>query len=380
MTSDGPNSTPPRTDSLSSPLGQRADSWYGMLGLPNSCYTTQASNSLNQWPFPPMVVSSHALPLPQQSTSGRSHPPATHSPKVSHPAPKVPRHFLPYSCINGESLIAFHPSTIELWDIKCFSSSPSVLNPPPDLSPFLLEFHPDRPLAALARKEGETVIVLDLKSGAPGLTIDTSIKVHGLRPTGNPIVVADDEKAVTWDLPGGNSLPGVRVNVEDSTRTIKFHDPSTGTVAAVSISPDSKYIAFAYVKGVEGYLDVYCTSTSRKLRGKVFALALRFVPGGHDIWCASRVRAEVFTVTQDAVVHTRRMTDIGNGSGGSPWGSPPGYKVTDDRLILGAGGKRLLMMPPLWASPGPVDRAWNGKFLALLHGGLPEPVILELEP
>jgi hypothetical protein len=38
------------------------------------------------------------------------------------------------------------------------------------------------------------------------------------------------------------------------------------------------------------------------------------------------------------------------------------------------------MLPPLWQSFESVDRVWNGKFLALLHGSLPEPVILELEP
>ena len=36
------------------------------------------------------------------------------------------------------------------------------------------------------------------------------------------------------------------------------------------------------------------------------------------------------------------------------------------------------MLPPPWRSPV-VQRAWNGQFLALLHGELPEPVILELE-
>ena len=283
---------------------------------------------------------------------------------------------------NGESLITFHPSTIVLWDIKGFSSSSSsVLTPPPDSSPFLLEFHPDRPLVALARKKDKTVMVFDLKPGAPELTIDTSIKVYGLRPIGNSVVVVGDEKAITWDLPGGDPLPGARMNIGDSIRSINFHGPSNARVVAAAISPNLQYIALSYLKEGSGFLDVYCTSTLRKLHDTVFASALRFVPGGHDICCASQRRAEVFTISQGALsCLTREVANVEDGSCGSPWGSSPGYQVTHDRSILGAGGKRLLMMPPLWGSPSKIYRVWNGKFLALLHDALPEPVILELEP
>ena len=283
---------------------------------------------------------------------------------------------------NGESLITFHRSTIELWDIKGFSSSSSsVLTPPPDVSPFLLEFHPDKPLVALARSKDKTVMVLDLKSGAPELTIDTSIEAYGLRPIGNTIVVAGDKKVVTWDLPGGDPLHAVRMNVDDSIRTINFHGPSTRTVIAASISPDFQYIALACYEGGRGFLEVYCASTGwNHCSSRVGASALRWALGGHDIWCASQDEAEVFTVTQDAISPTRSVTDIEDGPFGSPWGSSPGYEVTRNRLILGMGGKRLLMMPPLWGSPSKMHRVWNGKFLALLHGELPEPVILELEP
>ena len=36
------------------------------------------------------------------------------------------------------------------------------------------------------------------------------------------------------------------------------------------------------------------------------------------------------------------------------------------------------MLPPPWQSYA-MDRIWKGQFLALLHGGLSEPVILELD-
>ena len=53
-------------------------------------------------------------------------------------------------------------------------------------------------------------------------------------------------------------------------------------------------------------------------------------------------------------------------------------QVTSGGWILDRDGKRLLMSPS-WQS-STVDEVRNGQFLALLHGGLSEPVILDLEP
>jgi len=64
---------------------------------------------------------------------------------------------------------------------------------------------------------------------------------------------------------------------------------------------------------------------------------------------------------------------------GFPWRSSCGYQVTGDWWVLGPGGKRLLMLPPPWQSFA-VRRVWKGQFLALLHGGLSEAVILNLNP
>jgi hypothetical protein len=64
---------------------------------------------------------------------------------------------------------------------------------------------------------------------------------------------------------------------------------------------------------------------------------------------------------------------------GYPWAPSHGYQVTDDWWILGPDGKRLLMLPPLWHS-NVVQHVWKGQFLALLHGELSEPVIMELKP
>ena len=287
---------------------------------------------------------------------------------------------------NGQSVIAFSGSMIQLWPTKGFTTptTPSSVSAqaPQHTGNFLLEFLPDSPLVAFARKKDKTVTVFDLKSGVPQLTIDTSIDVYGLRPIGGTIVVIGQGKVITWNLPGGNFLPDARMSVEDSTQTIDFRIADPGSVIAASVSLDFQYIALLkhVLVGRLDFLGVHCTSTGRNFRIGVRASALWFAPGGQDIWCAADNEAMVFSINHDGLNHTKTVVGIGGGSWGCPWGSSRGYEVTDDGWILGAGGKRLLMLPPLWHSRLSVDRVWDGEFLALLHGTLPEPVILELEP
>ena len=64
-----------------------------------------------------------------------------------------------------------------------------------------------------------------------------------------------------------------------------------------------------------------------------------------------------------------------------PWLSNHGYKITDDGWILGPSGKQLLWLPHHWRL-GEKKRTikWDGHYLALLHGALQEPVILDIQP
>ena len=285
---------------------------------------------------------------------------------------------------NGESVVTFGGPTIQLWHTKRFTTPTSnILSRTPQGNNHLMGFLSDRPFAITARKEEKTVTVIDLRSGVPQLTINTSIEVHGLESNGNTIVVIGEGEAITWTLPEGNFLPGARMDIEDSTRTINFGNLVNSTIFAASISLDFRYIALARHEPMPhpGYiLDVYCTSTGQNLRIPLVPRELWFPPGGHDIWCAHGDKANVYTIASDTLDYTDTVFDIEDGSWGCPWGSSRGYRVTDDGWVLGAGGNRLLMLPPSWQSTFITNRVWNEKFLAVLDWRLPELVILELEP
>jgi len=287
---------------------------------------------------------------------------------------------------NGGSIITFRHHTIQSWHTKYSTTTPSngSTQPPQQNKDFILEFFPNRPLAIVARYKDKSVTVLDLNSGVLRLTIDTSLEVCGLRAIEGAIVVIGYHKAITWDLPGGDFPPDARMNVEDSTRTINFGAVNDHPAYAASISLDFRHIAFIkYLpeSWPSQFLDIYCTFTGQNLQVEApDTSAMWFAPGGQDIWCIANNKPIAFKITQDAVSPTEIADDMEDGPRGCPWGSSRGYKVADDGWILGQGGERLLILPPIWRSRSKENRVWNGKFLALVHSTLPEPVILEMEP
>jgi len=292
---------------------------------------------------------------------------------------------IPLLSPNGESIVVFGDRTIRLWHTKSLTTPPSniLTQAPQRARSFVLDFSPDGTLAVIARQRDDTVTVLNLKSGIPQLTIDASIGVCGLRVIGNTVVVIGAWKAITWNLPAGDFVPDARVGIEDSSWTINFPDGDReleDTLGA-SISSNSRRIALiARNKLSSEYLLIYDTSTGWSLgRRYTMGHTPRFSPDGYNIWCANRGEAEVWRIGGWPVLKPlEQAADIEDPQKASPWGSSLGYRVTNDWWILGPDGKRLLMLPPPWQSDA-VQRVWKGRFLALLHGGLPETVILELD-
>ena len=294
---------------------------------------------------------------------------------------------IPLLSPNGESIITFGGSSIQLWHTKGFST-PSIApaQVPHHTEDFVLEFVPGRQLAVVAREKEKTVAVIDLKSGLPQLTIDTPMEVYGFRVIENTVVVIGDGSIVTWNLPEGNPPLNARVGVEDSTRIAHFSDkqqPDTIAGPAVLdphhiplILPNSRYPGGHSVS-------IYCPSTGHRIhptRG-VVGTSVWLSPGEGRVWCAARNQVEWLTI-----IETRRgpqwqyqMGNIDQVSFAFPWRSSSGYKATDDGWLMDSDGRRLFMLPTPWRSHA-AQRVWNDHFLALLHGELPQPVILDFAP
>jgi WD40 repeat protein len=280
---------------------------------------------------------------------------------------------------NGESIIVFGSCMIGLWRTNSLTTRPSsILTQGPQLiEDFVLDFSPDGTLAAVAMKMNDTITVLSLKCGVPQLTIDAGMGVCGLRVIGNSVVVIGDRKVITWNLPAGGCVPNARVSLEDSSRVINLGGSQDG-VTSGTISTDFRYVALEQCSN----LHVYSASTGEYLGKDMGTGTPWFAPEGCDLWRVGYGGGAVVlrVVDEEDLLECTKLTvNIEHPPEGYPWGSSRGYRVTKDWWILGPDGKRLLMLPPPWQSYA-VLRVWKGKFLALLHCGLSEPVILEVEP
>ena len=287
---------------------------------------------------------------------------------------------IPLFSPDGESIITFGGASVRSWHTKLPPPTPPSAAPQ-NSEDFVLDFLPDRSAVAVARLDDNVVVILDLESGIPYLTIDTGLTVHGLRVIENVVAVIGDGKIVTWNLPGRSSPPATQMKPEDSARTITF-DTLLEKVTFVSMSPDFHRVAIVGW-GWKGNREAYILDLSTRIFRALTcskADAPWFPPGDGGLLCFRGDSAAYWKLDSDRPdqlalhgTHTSQVLE------GCPWVPSHGYKITDDGWILGPGRKRLLMLPPSWRSDR-ARRVWNGQFLALSHGSLPEPVILDLEP
>jgi len=232
---------------------------------------------------------------------------------------------------NGESLVAFGGRTVQLWRTGSHTTPPSsnLTQAPHHTENFVLGFSPDETLAAVAVPGERRVTVLNLKFGVPQLTIDAGMEVHDLRVTESSVDVVGHSEVATWCLPAGDCATDARVGLEDRTKTIPL-----------------------------------IVNIHRKRRETLYVVDTR--------------KTLTKTVWRDGKIPVREMVPYPENP--SDWGQPCDYQVADDWWILGPHKKRLLMLPPPWQSTADKHRVWQGRFLALVHSGLSEPVILELDP
>ena len=290
---------------------------------------------------------------------------------------------------DGESIIVFGGSTLQLWrTADPIYSLPNTPTQPAGCTDFILERSPDGTLSAVARREESTVTVLDLRPGDPRLIIDTGMKILGLRVTESTVIVVDEGKVVTWNLPAKDCAPNTRMNIGDSTRTTVFDYPAMRRYPGpqsgphASVSPDLNHVAFANctVRTSQG-LNIYDASTGKHLTGTtVQGYEPWFTSDGREVRCHNRAdMMEQYAIVKDSESGLTRLMFLPPNQYMPrvvPWGPSNNYQVTRNGWVL-SSGKRLLWLPHHWRSEGKF-RTWDGRFLGLLHPELPEAVILEL--
>ncbi|KAF9646211.1 YVTN repeat-like/Quino protein amine dehydrogenase, partial [Thelephora ganbajun] len=289
---------------------------------------------------------------------------------------------------NGELMFMSGHLAIQLWRTMDPSTSFSCKW---TRERFIVDFSPDETLAAVARFKDKTITVLDLESGDPLSIIDTGMEVYGQRAAGSTVVVVGREKVVTWNLPPRDHVLGPRANVDDSIRTATISCPRTLShpynFEFASISPDLHSIAILEDHTFSCSLYLHDAPTGQCLgylridgRGDKRPW---FTSDGREVWCITyQGEANGLTITkgsESGVIELGVLGPTSQPPSTPPWLSSRGYQIMDDGWILGINGKRLLWLPPHWRSSNVTHRTWSGRFLALLHRTLSEPIILELK-
>ena len=292
---------------------------------------------------------------------------------------------------DGRSILAFGGSTLQLWRTTDLTPTISIVPPLVLDSPgrFVLGFSPDESLAVAAWSEGGTVTVLDLRSGIRRLTIDAGMGIYGLRVGGGTVVAVGRSKIVTWNLPQMNRDLNATANISDSIRTTVF-DCSLSKITSAAISSDFSRVAVGGQTSAigrlaltqAGRLKIYDMTTGKYLAGvKPMVDIVWFNPDRLEVLCCL-LREEVkgWALIGGSESNSLEMESLDPAQcrrSGYPWTPPSGCGIADDGWVFGRSGRRLLWLPPHWRSHE-MNRMWSGRFLALLHYELLEPVILEV--
>ena len=299
---------------------------------------------------------------------------------------------------NGGSIIGSGKQQIQLWPTTESSTSLSTASAQASkrsYNDFIVGFSLGEGLAAIVQLEGETITVLDLNSGVQSMDIHAGMKVYGLGINASSIVAvgygdSGSRKAVMWNLPIGENIPNLRVDVTNSIQTATFDYGSgkIGEIKTVSVSPNLHHIAIIE-KGHGMFLSLYlCDMLTRQYLGPVRVGSDSiswFSPDGCEVWCGRPLgKVDRWKIVEGSEPGISELEHLGSTTYQQvvpPWQSSHGHQVTDNWWILSSSEKHLLWLPPNWRSYGSLwkCRRWSGQFLALLHHELLEVIFLEVE-
>ena len=235
---------------------------------------------------------------------------------------------------DGQSIVTIGRTRLQLWHTT--DPSPSASSVPTrgrwNAESFDIKFSLDGLLAVTARLWDNTATVLDLKSGATRLTIDTGTAICALGVAGNTVAIAGDGKVTAWNLPTGVHALGVRADSNDSVRATRLDrlvpfGLSRDNPEFVYMSPDLNYVAVTgrFWSIDRDNCDIYDTSTGIHL-GRVRSQnggPSWFTPDGREFWAPREDSKEFegWVIVRNSESDVARLEPLGPTVG--PSGGPP---------------------------------------------------------
>ena len=227
---------------------------------------------------------------------------------------------------------------------------------------------------ATARQGHSVVTIIDLSNARPK-SVDMNLQIRDIKIVDDAIFVTDGRKLVSRRLGEG----------EGEKETIRVH-VGPGPLA---LSNDCSQIAFT-LKGTVFLYDVKARKVLGNLATGGSVIDIQFSPDERQLrFIVNPSDENAASVCYCADLERKRSPCFGNVTTeclGGDWSCDSLFRSDDEYRIVGSGSEwvsgsrgNVLWLHPSWRTKNGLEAKWNGKFLTLVAGHHPEPIIIEFQ-
>jgi len=293
---------------------------------------------------------------------------------------------------SGSTILSWGPEGVQLLDQDNRLSPPSSdkIEPGHHRRKHLVAYSADSAYIATARQEGSVVTILDPLSGTPRQFIDTDTQILDIGIANNAVYVMDARGLASWHLEAAGTMRDAR----DARRVAVYLATHAhgGSVEHATLSQDCSQIVFTTEETVFLY-DVETREISDKRTMDDKIMDIQFSPDRRHLCITTIVgiydeheRPSIHCFVKLEMGEDRRFGNVTREFLEVEWSRdgllrpPHGYCIgTGSDWVEDSRGRKVLWLPPGWRTEHGLGARWNGRFLALVGGHNPMPIIVEFQ-
>jgi len=278
------------------------------------------------------------------------------------------------------SILTWGHTKIQLWDVEdpttdSCEDAPEITR---NVGRFTAAFSSDDTWVAVAQRESLTVTVLDLVLGVPQLLINADEGVIGLQFTKDGIIVIGIKRATYWKLSAGKTVDGSAgprlAHFSDRTKTAFCWEVSEVTSDTsdedIDLFTDDPWDDDPWENPTEPNRPLKPTSRPSRVAFSLDTTSYLCDVDTGAVEVDRKALHSFYGPPSDAEAEPFLTGTLPHSNG---YG-----RITNDGWLLNRNERRLMLLPHRWR----LDESallWGGRFVLLMEGLLPIPVILELK-
>ena len=275
------------------------------------------------------------------------------------------------------SILCWNSDGVQILYLDNCPSIPPPYKGMPQNEKHLVAYSPDGTHIAIAREGCGDITVLNCLLDTPEQLISTQMEIRDIKISDDMIFAVDKQKLVSWNLNGDY----------DSKRETRIYLDFLFRSDLLRLSHDCSQIA--YVKNNAIFIcNIQVQETLQWTIKHLNFWDIQFPPNGDQLWLFMNGHYPNFGF------YLSRLK-MGDQDKWSPsvgdhledcWSwvnlfPSYGYHVKEGSgWVTNSRGSKVLWLPPAWRTQNWKEVKWDGKFLALLSGHHPKPIIIEFQP